>query len=164
MNSSRIALIVLIYISVSIAWMVLGTTITSRTTSAREQLRGDVEAMWGTPLKQTTPQMALRRIRTEREIERGVPEPKPQTVVPDSNELSVDLDLDLRRRGLIWFRTYEVEVVLLRLLFPRLHRPDHHDRLHRDAGSADARHRPSGPEHEVRAGGGGGAAGARQCR
>lgn len=107
MTGSRLVIIIVIFIGVTIAWIVLGASIYTRTQTAKADLRGDVESMWGTPLSQSTPRLTLRHAPGE-EAKQGETASEPRATVPDSSEIEVDLGLDLRRRGLIWFRTYEV--------------------------------------------------------
>ena len=51
----QIAALVFIFICTTIAWMILGGTISSRTNSSNEQLQGHVASTWGTPQEQTAP-------------------------------------------------------------------------------------------------------------
>src|SRR5690242_21736582 len=51
----RIFAIAVIFIGTSIAWMVLGGTITSRTNDSAHQLTGKVASTWGTEQEQRPP-------------------------------------------------------------------------------------------------------------
>ena len=54
----QIAALIFIFICTTIAWMILGATISSRTYSSNEQLQGHVASTWGTPQEQAPPTAA----------------------------------------------------------------------------------------------------------
>jgi len=108
MTALRLTAIILIFLGTTIAWMVLGGTLYARTEEADSKLRGEVAELWGTELRQTSPTITLLHELTEREIRDEVPPRPPVQVIPDSSEVQVKLNLDLRRKGLIWYHTYEV--------------------------------------------------------
>jgi len=47
--------LVFIFVCTSIAWMILGGTLSSRTYSSNDQLQGRVASTWGAPQVQTPP-------------------------------------------------------------------------------------------------------------
>ena len=54
----QIAALVFIFICTTIAWMILGATLSARTNSSNEQLQGRVASTWGTPQEQSPPTAA----------------------------------------------------------------------------------------------------------
>ncbi len=58
----RIAAIIFIFICTSIAWMILGGTLSSRTSSSSEELSGHVLSTWGTSQEQTPPTATFTKI------------------------------------------------------------------------------------------------------
>lgn len=108
MNALRLTVIVMIFIGATIAWAILGGTLYARTEDADTTLLGRVADLWGAEQRQTSPTITLLNELTEDEIKRKVPARMPVSIIPEASEVRVDLDLDMRRKGLIWYRTYEV--------------------------------------------------------
>jgi len=113
----RIIAISFIFVCTTIAWMILGATIFSRTYSASGHLDEKVASSWGTQQKQTPPTAAYwtERLVTEqvqengqtfnREVKKSVP-----TALPlESSRVNVALNLDYRQKGLLWYSTYAVD-------------------------------------------------------
>ncbi|HEX5581289.1 MAG TPA: inner membrane CreD family protein [Gemmatimonadaceae bacterium] len=129
----RIVAILFIYGCTSVAWAILGATIFARTYDADSSLRSRVASSWGTAQKQSAPVAFV-----EREVRRdgaatpaGAAVPAPasggatQPVMPpvarqvvreiereelpvERSRVAVDLDLDQRQKGLLWYSTYGV--------------------------------------------------------
>jgi len=112
----RIAAISFIFVCTTIAWMILGSTLSSRTNSSNEQLQGRVASTWGTTQEQSPPAACYKRseisavteedhgrivIRHDK-IERSIGLPL------DFSRLNVNLLLDHRQKGLLWYSTYAV--------------------------------------------------------
>ena len=112
----RIAAISFIFVCTTIAWMILGSTLSSRTNSSNEQLQGRVASTWGTAQEQSPPAACYKRseisavteedhgrivIRHDK-IERSIGLPL------DFSRLNVNLLLDHRQKGLLWYSTYAV--------------------------------------------------------
>ena len=109
MTALRLFAIGFIFVCVSIAWGILGGTIYRRTDAADSRLQSQVVGLWGTSsLRQATPTFSLLNELTKTEIEKHVAPREPVSIIPNSNELQVELNLDMRRKGLLWYRTYEV--------------------------------------------------------
>ncbi len=108
MTAGRMIAIVFIFLGVSAAWAILGGTLTVRTDQADQELRGQVADLWGTEMHQSAPKMTLLKELNAEEIKASAPAHVPVTVSPASSQISVDLNLDMRRKGLIWYRTYGV--------------------------------------------------------
>ena len=113
----RIAAIIFIFACTSIAWGILGATILARTENYTDRLRDRVGTIWGTPQVQSPPRATYSRTITET-VERTV-EGKSTTaeasrtiehpIVLDSSDITVDLDLEHRKKGLLWYSTYKVD-------------------------------------------------------
>ena len=113
----QIAGLVFIFVCTTIAWMILGTTIFSRTYSSNQQLEGRVASTWGTPQEQSPPSATYKKVDvstvTEQQagkiitrndkVERYIPLPL------DASNLRVKLQLDYRQKGLLWYSTYAVD-------------------------------------------------------
>jgi inner membrane protein involved in colicin E2 resistance len=113
----RIFAIVFIFFCTSVAWMILGTTIYSRTGSSNEQLQGHVASTWGAAQEQNPPSAGYKKteispvteqdhgktvIRNDK-VERRIALPL------DSTRVNVNLYLDHRQKGLLWYSTYTVD-------------------------------------------------------
>ena len=113
----RIFAIAFIFACTSVAWFVLGVTINTRTDSSDNRLRGSVQSIWGTAQAQLAPF-----------AEYEVPVPYYETVtqdgrqqivkktrfdtfqiLPASSDIGVDLALEHRQKGLLWYSTYKVD-------------------------------------------------------
>ncbi len=112
----QIAALVFIFVCTTVAWMILGTTIFSRTYSTNQQLEGRVVSTWGSPQEQSPPTACYKRIEitpvTEQlpgkttirndKVERYFPLPL------EASTVNVKLHLDHRQKGLLWYSTYAV--------------------------------------------------------
>ena len=119
----HIVAIVIIYLVVVVAWAALGSSIHIRTWEADTQLHGAVANLWGAPQQQASPELIFKwqvrktvkekvedpETRETRIVtrERVVWEERP--VILDSSEIEVDLSLDQRKKGLLWYATYQVK-------------------------------------------------------
>jgi inner membrane protein involved in colicin E2 resistance len=112
----RIAAIVFIFFCTSVAWVVLGATIFTRTYSTDESLRGRLHATWGEPQVQRAPtatwedRVAKTTESTEdgKKIMRTVTEAVARPLPLESSDVNVALELEHRQKGLLWFSTYRV--------------------------------------------------------
>jgi inner membrane protein involved in colicin E2 resistance len=104
-----------IFISVSVAWMVLAGATSTRTHSADASLKSRVAQLWGAPQTQEPPavkvigvirqeEIVVDRKKVVREVEDYASEPLPL----DASEIQVDLNLEPRQKGLLWYATYGV--------------------------------------------------------
>lgn len=113
----QIAALVFIFICTTIAWMILGATITSRTDSSNQQLQGHVASTWGTPQEQSPPTAAytiteLRNVSRDENGKSVVRTEKYETEIPvklTASRIHVDFHLDPRQKGLLWYSTYQVQ-------------------------------------------------------
>jgi inner membrane protein involved in colicin E2 resistance len=130
----RIVAIAFIFVCTSIAWLILGSTIFSRTRGSDQHLRDRVGSTWGTSQAQQAPVAYTERLETRTvagsdqsiplPVRRRAPlEPQPaatstpsrtETVrirVPlplDQTRAAVNFLLDYRQKGLLWYSTYAV--------------------------------------------------------
>jgi inner membrane protein involved in colicin E2 resistance len=112
----RIAAIAFIFLCTTFAWGVLGTTIFQRTYSSDSSSGVRVASTWGAPQNQLPPVAAYEEIVPKKEVttENGqkkevVTQEKVTNVLPlESSHLNVDLNLEHRQKGLLWYSTYKV--------------------------------------------------------
>ncbi|MBW2525757.1 MAG: inner membrane CreD family protein [Deltaproteobacteria bacterium] len=119
---NRLFAIGLIWFGCAVAWMVLGSTILVRTDGISSSLRGEVHQLWGAELEQLPPRALYHEQRTVTDTvttkdEHGISK---QTEVQRQVDTEVDISLDStavqaalalehRRKGLLWFPTYQVD-------------------------------------------------------
>jgi len=117
LKASHIAAIVLIYFCTCIAWVILGYTVFARTTESDTRLRHSVISTWGAPHEQTPPS-AHYRVKTQEKSVKTVDGNElieyHDTVrhLPlrlDGSDIQVDLGLEHRQKGLLWYSTYRVD-------------------------------------------------------
>jgi inner membrane protein involved in colicin E2 resistance len=113
----RIAAISFIFICTTIAWMILGTTIYSRTGSSNEHLEGRVASTWGTQQEQSPPSACYKKT----EMSAVTEEDHGKTVIRHDkieraialplafSRLNVNFELHHRQKGLLWYSTYVVD-------------------------------------------------------
>jgi inner membrane protein involved in colicin E2 resistance len=112
----RIIAIALIFACASVAWVVLGATIFSRTYDSGQELGSRVVSTWGAPHTQSPPAASVERLvpKTTETVENGktrfVTEQltETQTLPVESSRVDVGLALDYRQKGLLWYSTYKV--------------------------------------------------------
>jgi hypothetical protein len=124
----RIAAVIAIFIATSVAWAALGVITEGRTQTTRMELQGAVGELWGNPHYQRAPEVyalvpgAEARGETPGAEARGETADNPEgrkadeaapkwATVPvevSSSDLRVSFDLDPRRKGLLWFNTYNM--------------------------------------------------------
>jgi len=113
----RIAAISFIFFCTAIAWMILGATISVRTGNSNEQLQGHVASTWGTAQEQRPITATYSKTETVpvTEQKNGQIITRNDTVVRrfalplDSTRVVVNLHLDHRQKGLLWYSTYAVD-------------------------------------------------------
>jgi Inner membrane protein CreD len=113
----RLTAIGFIFCCTSIAWMILGSAIDTRTHSTDTNLRQQVQSIWGSPQHQVAPDAiatAVKQIQTESSVDgkkvitnTQVKEPYPLTLT--ASDIKADLKLDHRQKGLLWYATYGVD-------------------------------------------------------
>lgn len=113
----RIAALGFIFICTSVAWMILGGTIFSRTYSADGHLEDKVASSWGSKQTQLPPSASYSEIHTTTEeiqqdghkAQRQVNSSYTVPVPVESSRVDVALNLDYRQKGLLWYSTYAVD-------------------------------------------------------
>jgi inner membrane protein involved in colicin E2 resistance len=113
----KIAAITFIFFCTTVAWITLGSTLFSRTGSRNEDLDGRVASTWGTAQEQSPPtaRYADSEVKSSTTIEDGRTIVHNTTVVRDhcfllnSSRIRVNLRLDPRQKGLLWYSTYAVD-------------------------------------------------------
>jgi hypothetical protein len=115
MKAKHLLAIGLIFLGTLIAWMILGAATTERTDSSYSSLKGEVASLYGGDLIFRTPLCFrnVERITTAweegREVQTTVLEPVEQEAV-ESN-VTIDVSLDRRKRGNLWFPTFRTRFV-----------------------------------------------------
>jgi inner membrane protein involved in colicin E2 resistance len=112
----RIAAITFIFLCTTVAWAILGTTIFQRTYDYGSAAEGRVESTWGAPQNQLPPVASYDEIVPKKELStvngvqrETVTQEKITNGLPlESSHLNVDLNLEHRQKGLLWYSTYKV--------------------------------------------------------
>ena len=112
----RIAAITFIFLCTAFAWAILGATIFQRTYDSGSSSDNRVESTWGAPQNQSPPlawfdeQVPNKEEKTEngKKIVTVTQETVTRWLPLDSSHLNVDLNLEHRQKGLLWYNTYKV--------------------------------------------------------
>jgi hypothetical protein len=112
----QIAVIVLIFLVTTVAWMILGTSVLVRSDSADSGLSKGVQGNWGSAQQQSPPSAVATHFepRTEQQSVNGVTKlttvnaPVSTPLQIEQSRIRVALDLEQRQKGLLWFATYRV--------------------------------------------------------
>lgn len=112
----RIAAIAFIFLCATVAWAILGATIFQRTYASDNSSAVRVESTWGAPQNQLPPRASYDEIVAKKEVttENGKQKEvltleKVTNLLPlESSNLIVDLNLEHRQKGLLWYSTYKV--------------------------------------------------------
>ncbi|MDH3691519.1 MAG: inner membrane CreD family protein [Gammaproteobacteria bacterium] len=101
MSGKRIVAIVLIFLLGVAGWVVLGSASLMRSYDATSMLDGSVQALWGAPIVQKAPSLKVKVPGSKRT----------RSLLSSANHVTVRLDLEQRRKGLIWYPTFLVDFV-----------------------------------------------------
>jgi hypothetical protein len=93
----RILALAVIWVGASLAWIALGGTLLFRTQQSDVAQRAQLGSLWGPEQSQSAPTFTYSSLAESR------------TVAPDASAIAVDLRLDQRRKGLLWYNTYHVD-------------------------------------------------------
>jgi inner membrane protein involved in colicin E2 resistance len=109
----RIGALAFIFVCTSIAWIILGSTIFSRTESPLSgELKSRVAGNWGTEQQQSPPKATYQHefTRTEEDGKETKQTKASETIsLPlEATKADVTLGLDYRQKGLLWYSTYTV--------------------------------------------------------
>ena len=119
MTVARLVAIGIIYLGCAIAWFILGGTVVSRSGESDQRIASEVALLWGGRHTQIAPSawVEVPRVVVEElpPIVTGGPLRRVQKTIVDrvatpasSSRVEVGLDLDQRRKGLLWYDTYGV--------------------------------------------------------
>ena len=114
--TKRIIAIAFIFICASIAWAILGGTIFARTYDSGALSSDRVASTWGTQQNQGPPTASYKTYveKKQESLENGIRVWKTVTeenitgLPLESSRVDVDLDLQHRQKGLLWYSTYKV--------------------------------------------------------
>ncbi len=117
----RLFAIAVIWLGCAVAWVVLGATVLFRTDESSGDMQREVHGLWGPPGEQAPPTASFleRRVTEEVVLEQsGTGVPTKRTIQKeslverplelDASNIDVSLQLEHRRKGLMWFPTYVV--------------------------------------------------------
>ena len=112
----RIAAITFIFLCTAFAWGILGATIFQRTYDSGSASDSRVVSTWGSPQTQSPPQASFdeqvpnKEEKTEngKKIVTVTQETVTRWLPPESSHINVDLNLEHRQKGLLWYNTYKV--------------------------------------------------------
>lgn len=113
----RIIAIAFIFACTSVAWMILGATIFTRTYSSDVVSQNRVASTWGAPQNQSPPTASYKTIinRPQQTLENNkltvktVQEEIVTELPLESSSINVALELEHRQKGLLWYSTYKVD-------------------------------------------------------
>ena len=98
MTVKRIIAIILIFFLGVVAWVVLGEANWMRSQQTSAALSASVESLWGSPIEQAAPTLTIKVPGTDRT----------RYLSPSRNQIEASIDLEQRRKGLLWYPTYTV--------------------------------------------------------
>jgi inner membrane protein involved in colicin E2 resistance len=112
----RIAAITFIFLCTAFAWVILGATIFQRTYDSGNSSDSRVASTWGAaqnqspPLASFTEQVPKKEVTLENgsRIETITQESRTTWLPLEASHLTVDLNLEHRQKGLLWYNTYKV--------------------------------------------------------
>jgi inner membrane protein involved in colicin E2 resistance len=112
----QILAIIFIYIYTAIAWGILGATVLQRTYSSDSANGERVNQLWGTAQNQTAPsfyyetkkQVKQTSVKDNKTVTEVVTESDRHYVPIDKSNVKAVIDLDYRKKGLLWYSTYKV--------------------------------------------------------
>jgi inner membrane protein CreD len=101
----HLAGVTLVLIGAAIAWFILGATIAVRTQGSDSVQRDKLAAQWGAEHVQCAPKFWFS---TRHVDKKGHVYIEQTSMFPVSSRIAVDLALDPRQKGLLWYNTYGV--------------------------------------------------------
>jgi hypothetical protein len=110
----RLIAIGFIWFGCALAWMILGTTVVHRGGETSLELLEEVRLLWGPPMVQAPPTADL--LAPEPDANAATepapppsPPPAAEALRLDASDIDVALELEQRKKGLLWFATYAVD-------------------------------------------------------
>ena len=102
--SKRILAITFIYVCSAVAWIILAGAIKLRTHQQDTKLRDAVAQLWGSKQTQMAPSVYCKPTSTSgNRGNQGL-----QYLPLEASDIEVDLKLEHRKKGLLWYSTYRV--------------------------------------------------------
>lgn len=92
MSAARLFAVFVIFVGATLAWVILAGSLEFRTNETRGEGAAAVGALWGEPQAQRAPEFWAGK--------------RPVSIA--SSDITADLTLDQRRKGLLWYSTYSV--------------------------------------------------------
>jgi inner membrane protein involved in colicin E2 resistance len=113
----HIGALAFIFVCTSLAWIILGSVTSTRTYSQDATLRKNVGQLWGTTQRQHVPTVyrtervskKVVTFRDDKRIVETVTETERHSLDIESSDISVELQLEHRKKGLLWYPTYVVD-------------------------------------------------------
>jgi hypothetical protein len=105
MTVKKLIGLVMIFIVMSIAWMILGVSNLTRTNDAFSSLRTKITNMYGDELQIASPQCYIDHIEPRGSTYKAQREYKIEVPLTHS-EVALDVQLEQRKKGNLWFPTY----------------------------------------------------------
>ena len=117
MLAKRVAALIFIFVCATIAWTILGTATSVRTFQQDEKLKQAVGELWGTVQKQEAARVEyiekVQRVTVPPPGSRETPEVREYTETHpytlEGSDIDVGLNLEHRKKGLLWYATYKVK-------------------------------------------------------
>jgi len=103
MSTLRFLAIILIFGTVSVAWMVLGGTMWERTAVLDDRLSGEMQSLWGPKVLE---QIAPRWVPTSGP---GATDKPARAIAPSASRITADIRHTNRNKGLLWYSTFTVK-------------------------------------------------------
>ena len=115
--TKRIIAIAFIFVCTTIAWAILGGTIFSRTYDSGAVSSDKVASTWGTQQNQAPPSASFTEeiprvekvLENSKIVEKTVKDKVVHELPLESSRIHVNLDLQHRQKGLLWYSTYKVD-------------------------------------------------------
>jgi hypothetical protein len=121
--AKRILAIAAIYLGAVAAWVALGGSLTTRTSTFDGRLGNEVAALWGAPQTQMSPELVFKwevkkleksrevdtATRTTRVVTYETSHEETKNVQLESSEIQTALRMTQRKKGLLWYPTYEID-------------------------------------------------------
>ena len=115
--TKSIVAIIFIFILTSVAWAILGATLFARTYDSGSVSSSKVESTWGTAQNQGPPSASFftqvpkeaETVENGRIVKKTWNENVPVPLPLEKSKINVDLNLQHRQKGLLWYSTYRVQ-------------------------------------------------------
>lgn len=112
----QILAIIFIYVCTAIAWGILGGTVLQRTYSSDSTNGERINQLWGTAQSQSAPsfyyetkkQVQQTSVKDGKTVTEVVTETERHYVPIEKSDVKAAIDLDYRKKGLLWYSTYKV--------------------------------------------------------